>query len=240
MATGHGDRDPCHAAAGARRGPDAALVRQGPDRDREVGPWPRSRSKRLAVRKTYGGPSSRRSMGSSLTVADGEILRRARRPVGLRKVHAAAHDRRPRDDHRRARSRSAGASSTRWSPRPRHRHGVPELRALPAHDRLRQHGLRLRNRRTPKDEIDKRVREAARILAIEPSSTASRASSPAVSGSASPWAAPSCASRRCSCSTSRSRTSTPSCACRCASRSSGCSSASASPSSTSRTTRSRR
>ena len=25
---------------------------------------------------------------------------------------------------------------------PRHRHGVPELRALPAHERVRQHGIR--------------------------------------------------------------------------------------------------
>ena len=43
-------------------------------------------------------------------------------------------------------------------------------------------------------------------------STAIRASSRAASASASPWAAPSCATRRCSCSTSRSPTSTPSCA----------------------------
>ena len=28
----------------------------------------------------------------------------------------------------------------RAAERPRHRHGVPELRALPAHDRVRQHG----------------------------------------------------------------------------------------------------
>ncbi|TMJ73835.1 MAG: ABC transporter ATP-binding protein, partial [Alphaproteobacteria bacterium] len=42
------------------------------------------------------------------------------------------------------------------------------------------------------------------------------------SASASPWAAPSCASRRRSCSTSRSPTSTPSCACRCAPRSASC------------------
>ena len=67
----------------------------------------------------------------------------------------------------------------------------------------------------------------------------SRASFPAASASASPWAAPSCATRRCSCSTSRSPTSTPSCACRCAPRSRSCTSGSRSPPSTSRTTRSR-
>ena len=43
-------------------------------------------------------------------------------------------------------------------------------------------------------------------------STAIRASSRAASASASPWAAPSCATRRSSCSTSRCPTSTPSCA----------------------------
>jgi sn-glycerol 3-phosphate transport system ATP-binding protein len=48
-----------------------------------------------------------------------------------------------------------------------------------------------------------RGKRAAEILELGPYSTASRASSPAASASAWPWAAPSCASRRCSCSTSR-------------------------------------
>ena len=52
----------------------------------------------------------------------------------------------------------------------------------------------------------------------------SRGSCPAASASASPWAAPSCAIRRCSCSTSRCPTSTPSCASRCAPRSRNCTS----------------
>jgi energy-coupling factor transporter ATP-binding protein EcfA2 len=38
--------------------------------------------------------------------------------------------------HRRKRGQRRAAEG------PRHRHGVPELRALPAHDRLREHGLR--------------------------------------------------------------------------------------------------
>ena len=70
-------------------------------------------------------------------------------------------------------------------------------------------------------------------------SSAIRASSPAASASASPWAAPSCAIRRCSCSTSRSPISTPSCACRCAPRSRNCTSGSRPRPSMSRTTRSR-
>ena len=77
----------------------------------------------------------------------------------------------------------------------------------------------LRNRGVAKADIERRVAEAAKLLAIDTSSSASRASSPAASASASPWAAPSCASRRPSCSTSRCPTSTPSCACRCAPRS---------------------
>jgi len=50
--------------------------------------------------------------------------------------------------------------------RARHRHGVPELRALSAYERLQQHGLRLRNRKMPEPEIDTRVQEAARILEL--------------------------------------------------------------------------
>ena len=63
----------------------------------------------------------------------------------------------------------------------------------------------LRNRKTPKSEIEARVaRSGAAFSSIEPlARSASRASSRADSVSALPWAAPSCASRRCSCSTSR-------------------------------------
>ena len=67
---------------------------------------------------------------------------RAGRPVGLRQVHAAAHDRRAGDDHRRHRvDRRQGGQRDR-ADRARHRHGVPELRALSAYEGLRQHGLR--------------------------------------------------------------------------------------------------
>ena len=171
----------------------------------------------------------------------GRLVLRAGRPLGLRQVHAAAHDRRARDDlGRRGRDRRPRRQRGRAG-RARHRDGVPELRALSAHERLRQHGLRpAQPRHAEGRDRDARARGRAhpRHRAL-PAAQAAR-SSPAASASASPWAAPSCASRRSSCSTSRSRTSTPSCACRCASRSSGCSGRSASPRSTSRTTRSRR
>ena len=55
-------------------------------------------------------------------------------------------------------------------------------------------GLQLR--KTPKDEIKRRVDEAARMLGLEQSSTASPPRCPAASGSGSRWAAPSSASRR--------------------------------------------
>ncbi len=126
------------------------------------------------------------------------------------------------DPHRRPRGQRPGAQG------PRHRHGVPELRALSAHDGAREPRVRpARCARSPQPEIER----AGRRGGADPrhratSSTASPSSSPAASASASRSAAPSCASRRSSCSTSRSRTSTPSCASRCAPRSrsssSGC------------------
>ena len=51
--------------------------------------------------------------------------------------------------------------------RPRHRDGVPELRAVSAHDRAGQHGLRAEAREGPKEDIDRRVNEAAKILDLE-------------------------------------------------------------------------
>ena len=58
----------------------------------------------------------------------------AGRTVRLRQVDAAAHDRRARNRHRgHDQDRRAGGQRHRAG-RARHRHGVPELRALSAHD----------------------------------------------------------------------------------------------------------
>ncbi len=47
----------------------------------------------------------------------------------------------------------------------RHRHGLPDLRALPAHDGRRQHGLRPQDRAaSPRRRSTRRVKEAATIL----------------------------------------------------------------------------
>ncbi len=150
-------------------------------------------------------------------------VRRAGRPVRLRQVHHAAHDRRPGGDHRRRDLDRRRRGQRRAAARPRHRHGVPELRAVSAHERVRQHGVRPEAAEVPQGRDQApggrggaHPRHRARCW------TASRRRCPAASGSASRWAAPSCATRRCSCSTSRCPTWTPSCACRCAPRSRRC------------------
>ena len=66
----------------------------------------------------------------------------AGRALGLRQVHRAAHDRRARGGHRGAGQDRRPRGQRRGAQGPGHRHGVPELRALPAHVGLRQHGLR--------------------------------------------------------------------------------------------------
>jgi ABC-type sugar transport system ATPase subunit len=72
--------------------------------------------------------------------------------------------------------------------------------------------------KAPKEVMRREVEKAAKSSGWRPCWTATHASSPAGSASASRWAAPSCATRRSSCSTSRSPTSMPSCACTCAPR----------------------
>ena len=111
---------------------------QRPRRDGEVRPWLTSYLQ--DVRKTYAA-SSRSSRASASTIADGEFCvlvgpsgcgksTLLRMIAGLETITAGDDlHRRPRRQRPRAR-------------RARHRHGVPELRALSAHDRLRQHGLR--------------------------------------------------------------------------------------------------
>jgi ABC-type sugar transport system ATPase subunit len=86
-------------------------------------------------------------------------------------------------------------------------------------------GFSLMLRGAPKGEIAQRVKVAADILGLTPCSTVIRASSPVASASAWPWAAPSCAIRRCFYSTNRCRISTPSSASPCAPRSRNCTSA---------------
>ena len=123
----------------------------------------------------------------------------------------------------------------------RRRHGVPELRAVAAHDggaATSPSGSRSAACRAPRSTAGSPRRSS--WSASPPTPSAGRRSFRAASSSASRSPAPSPSSPRCCCSTSRCRTSTPSCACRCGASCATCSSGSASPRSSSPTTRKRR
>ena len=114
----------------------------------------------------------------------------ARRAVGLRQDDGAPHGRRPRGDHRRRAPHRRPGRQPRALARPRHRDGLPELRALSAPLRLREHRLRARvsrRFRRPRSSGASTTRPAS--SASRRSSSGSRARSPAASGSALPWAA---------------------------------------------------
>ena len=164
-----------------------------------------------------------------------------RRPVGLRQDDRAPHGGRPRGHLRGRPPDRRSRRQQRSAAGPRHRDGLPELRALPAPDASTTTSPSAsgcaRRRRTRSTSASTRQRRSS---ASSRSSSASRARSPAVSGSASRWAGRSCAIRRPSSWTSRSRTSTRSCACRRAPRSAVSRTTWERRRSTSRTTRSRR
>ena len=103
----------------------------------------------------------------SLAIARRRV-HRPRRPVRLRQVDAAAHDRRARGGDRRARSRSAARRHRPRAAATRHRDGLPELRALPAHERPPEHRLRPQGaarRRRPRSR--RRVDEVAELLGLD-------------------------------------------------------------------------
>ena len=163
----------------------------------------------------------------SLEIED-ERVPRARRAVRMRQVDGVADDRRAGVDLRRRDEDRRPGRQRRRAEGPGHRHGVPELRAVPAHDGVRQHRLRPQAGSCPQGR-DRHAGCARRRRSSSSSrtSTASRASCPAASASGWRWAGRSCASRPRSSWTSRCPTSTPSCACRCAPRSPACSATSA-------------
>ncbi len=87
-------------------------------------------------------------------------------PSGCGKSHDAADDRGAGGNHLRRHLHRRRGGQRSAAEGPRHRHGVPELRALSAHDGLREHGLRPEAAQIPKAEIEQRVEHAARILDI--------------------------------------------------------------------------
>ncbi len=157
--------------------------------------------------------------GVDLDIADGEFVilvgpsgcgksTLLRMIVGSRTSPTASEDR------RRGRQRQ-GAEG------PQPRDGLPELRAVPAPDGVREHRVPdAAEVERPQRQRDRRARAGRRNCSSSTStSSASPRTSRAVSGSASRWAARSCATPARSSSTSRCRTSTRSCADRCAPRS---------------------
>ena len=100
-------------------------------------------------------------------------------------------------------------------------HGVPELRAVPAHGRVRERRVRAARRRgskTVKKQVERRPRARRAHRAGAPQARAALGR-PAAAGRARPGDRRT--GRRCCCSTSRSARWTSSCAARCRSSSSG-------------------
>ena len=117
--------------------------------------------------------------------------------------------------------RRRGRDLTQAAARAPGRLRVPALRAVPAHDRVRERRLRpARAARAPNGRADaaisERVKELLELVQLELARrSAIPASCPAASASASRWRARWRSSRSCCCSTSRSARSTPRCARNC-------------------------
>jgi sn-glycerol 3-phosphate transport system ATP-binding protein len=181
------------------------------------------------VEKSYGrGPLGNKVIhGVDAEITDGEFIVIVG-PSRLRQEHAAAHGGRAGGDHRGEIS-IGGRVVNRLEPGPRHRDGVPELRALPAHERVRQHGLRPEDRQgLPKADIERACRRRPRswnwaLLQRKPRQLSGGQRQRVAMGRAI------VREPRSSCSTSRCPTWTPSCACRCAWRSRSCTANWASP-----------
>ena len=210
---------------GARAGPAAPLVRHLRQRDphprpvRDHGrgarararhpgglPWRLTSRSRASARPTA---TSSRSTTSTCTSRDGEFFTLlgpsgSGKTTTLRMIAGFEQPDAGRD-HARRRGHHAPAAV-----RARRQHGLPGLRALPAHDRRRERRLRAEGegRRRAPSATRQVERGARRWCASTATATASRCSSPAGSASASRSRARSSTGRRCCCSTSRSARST--------------------------------
>ncbi len=134
----------------------------------------------------------------------------AARPVGLRQDDDAADDRRLRARRRAGEILLDGVDVAAGAAAPPQRpHGVPELRALPAPERVRQRRLRAAVQQAHARSEPRARRGGARAgRARRPRDAPPAASSPAASSSASRSPGRSSCARRCCCSTSRSARST--------------------------------
>jgi hypothetical protein len=125
-------------------------------------------------------------------------IRGAGRAVRLRQDYDAAHDRGSRGCVGRRHLHRRPGHQRRRAEKPRHRHGVPELCAVSAHDRVPEHGVRPAHAGHGKSRDSKECR--GRRADSRYFGTARPAAESAFRRPA--WAAPSSAIQRCSCSTS--------------------------------------
>ena len=104
----------------------------------------------------------------NLDIAEGEFIVLLG-PSGCGKSTLLELHRRPARHHRRPDLHQGQERHLGGAEGPRHRHGVPVLRALPADDACAAtSSFGLKNAGLPKAEIDKRIDRAAEILQIEP------------------------------------------------------------------------
>ena len=100
----------------------------------------------------------------NLEIADGEFVILVG-PSGCGKSTTLNMIAGPRGHHRRRAAHRRQGGQRQGAEGPRHRDGVPELRALPAHDRAREHGVRPEaGQGRPRPTINEKVDEAAEIL----------------------------------------------------------------------------
>jgi sn-glycerol 3-phosphate transport system ATP-binding protein len=144
----HGHRHAGHAAARAGGHADAEVVRQGPGGHEKSKTSPQQEHglhRTRNVVKRYGRANANQVIhGVNADIADGEFVvivgpsgcgksTLLRMVAGLEEISGGE-------------IASAAGGQRPGAGRARHRDGVPELRAVPAHERVRQHGLRPEDR----------------------------------------------------------------------------------------------